>query len=280
VDVSGNGSTASQYYLYNHRGDVVGVTDASGVVKALYEYDAYGNVTTSDNSGGGAGPEEILFTGKDKDDISGLYYFNARWYDPEVGSYISRTPLAPNVEKPYLFCEDNPVRYVDRRGWAPEDILPPLPPGVVSDDTPTVITLPVALPRPPTLPSPMPPLPPDGGSQPSPPPPGDDKGGDEGGDKNGGASPSPPKYPHVPGLGENVRDRGIDIISPPGVPISNLPQAAEAVVGEYHIAVEMRDYRNFTVEAWGDDFADYVPHNRHREIRERKERERNAKRLE
>jgi hypothetical protein len=58
----GEGSTTSQYYLYNHRGDMVGVTDKDGVLKALHEYDAYGNVTTSYSSGGGAGPEEILFS--------------------------------------------------------------------------------------------------------------------------------------------------------------------------------------------------------------------------
>jgi len=66
----GDGSTTSQYYLYNHRGDVVGVTDASGVLKALHEYNAYGNVTTSYSSGSGAGPDEILFTGKDADLVS------------------------------------------------------------------------------------------------------------------------------------------------------------------------------------------------------------------
>jgi YD repeat-containing protein len=70
----GDGSTTSQYYLYNHRGDVVGVTDASGVLKALHEYNAYGNVTTSYSSGSGAGPDEILFTGKDADLVSGTGY--------------------------------------------------------------------------------------------------------------------------------------------------------------------------------------------------------------
>ena len=102
----------------------------SGVLKYLYEYDAYGNITADYNSGGGSAPtDDILLTGKDKDDVSGLYYFNARWYDPEVGSYISRTPLAPHVEGAYLFCEDNPVSYYDDNGLKPNKPRPEEPPG-------------------------------------------------------------------------------------------------------------------------------------------------------
>jgi RHS repeat-associated protein len=44
----------------------------------------------------------ILMTGKDYDDTTDLYYFNARWYDPAVGRFLSwgsqvREPAADEV---------------------------------------------------------------------------------------------------------------------------------------------------------------------------------------
>ena len=41
------------------------------------------------------------FTGKDLDEDTGLYYFNARWYDSEVGRFVSKDPYSylPNDER-------------------------------------------------------------------------------------------------------------------------------------------------------------------------------------
>ncbi|HEX7713117.1 MAG TPA: RHS repeat-associated core domain-containing protein [Bacillota bacterium] len=62
-------------------------------------------------------PEETEdgFTGKDWDEDIGLYYFNARWYDPEVGRFISEDSVAddPNL---YSYCGQNPVNNVDPTG--------------------------------------------------------------------------------------------------------------------------------------------------------------------
>src|ERR1035437_2732752 len=119
VNTAGAGSTTSRFYLYNHRGDVIGVSDESGNLTAAYDYDAYGSVSQSVSSGGGSAPtDDILFTGKDLDPDTGLYYFNARWYDSESGRYVSSTPLQADAEEPYAFCGNNPVTFVDRNGLA------------------------------------------------------------------------------------------------------------------------------------------------------------------
>ena len=55
-------TTTSRYCLYNHRGDVVGVTDSSGALKYLYEYDAYGNVTADYNGAGVSAPTDDTLT--------------------------------------------------------------------------------------------------------------------------------------------------------------------------------------------------------------------------
>jgi RHS repeat-associated protein len=116
VNASSN-STTSRYYQYNHRGDVVAALDSGGGYLYKYEYDAYGNVTTKWNSAAGDAPTDgILFTGKDYDEDTGLYYFNARWYDPEIGRFLIRAAEAIDAEHPYAFCGNRPTTRVDLSG--------------------------------------------------------------------------------------------------------------------------------------------------------------------
>ena len=110
-------STTSYYYQYNHRGDVVAALDSGGGYLYKYEYDAYGNLTTKWNSAGGDAPTDgILMTGKDYDEDTGLHYFNARWYDPDAGRFISEARLRPDREHPYVFCGNNPINAYDVSG--------------------------------------------------------------------------------------------------------------------------------------------------------------------
>jgi len=43
-----------------------------------------------------------------------LYYFHARWYDPETGRFISRDPDVPHIR--FSFCGQNPANNVDPTG--------------------------------------------------------------------------------------------------------------------------------------------------------------------
>jgi RHS repeat-associated protein len=63
------------------------------------------------------------FNGKELDEETGLYYYGARYYDPKVSIWLSVDPLAekfPNWS-PYSFCFNNPLRFTDPTGMAPED---------------------------------------------------------------------------------------------------------------------------------------------------------------
>jgi len=108
----------SWYYQYDHRGNVVAITDYAGKILRGYQYDAFGNIPFSFATGqsGAAPTDDILFTGKDLDPDTGLYYFNARWYDPEIGTFVARTTLPPNIERAYAFCSGNPMNRVDKNG--------------------------------------------------------------------------------------------------------------------------------------------------------------------
>ncbi|MFC1601818.1 RHS repeat domain-containing protein, partial [Candidatus Sumerlaeota bacterium] len=106
------------YYHYDAIGNVVETTDDNGAPVASFVQDAFGNVLGGTASG-------YHLTTKEYFPDFGLYYFNARWYDPFTGRFISKTVVTPVAEHPYVYCEGNPVNDVD-----PSGLLPGLPGGI------------------------------------------------------------------------------------------------------------------------------------------------------
>ncbi|MEA4883036.1 MAG: RHS repeat-associated core domain-containing protein [Clostridia bacterium] len=114
--VQENSDPAQTYFLHT---DMVGstraITDSAGQVVARFEYEPFGLLTMST---GPMASGAHRFTGKPEDGATGLYYFGARHYDPEIGRFISRDPATdgPNL---YGYCRSNPLRYMDPTGtWA------------------------------------------------------------------------------------------------------------------------------------------------------------------
>jgi len=68
------------------------------------------------------------FTGQRKDSGSGLLFYNARWYDPAIGRFISADTLVPNPGNlqslnRYTYAANNPLRFVDPSGFDPIDAV-------------------------------------------------------------------------------------------------------------------------------------------------------------
>jgi RHS repeat-associated protein len=59
--------------------------------------------------------ERFSFTGKEKD--SDLYYFNARYYDSNLGKFTSVDPIKDNPA--YSYVNNNPMNFVDPNGMEP-----------------------------------------------------------------------------------------------------------------------------------------------------------------
>jgi RHS repeat-associated protein len=118
-----------RHYVTDALGSTVALTDDSGAVKTTYTYDAYGNATatgeTSDNP--------FQYTSRENDG-TGLYYYRARYYSPEMQRFISEDPIrlrgginffayVDSVGKPpvpqtnlYQYTHNNPVNYIDPLG--------------------------------------------------------------------------------------------------------------------------------------------------------------------
>ncbi|MEW6096924.1 MAG: RHS repeat-associated core domain-containing protein, partial [bacterium] len=112
------------YFHHDGLGSIVNITNKKGNVLTSYDYDAFGEVKQGYIGKYNYNP----FTGKQYDPESKLFYFGARWYEPTTGRFITKDPYLskrfnpPNFHK-YVYCRNNPVNYVDRRGLFWEKIF-------------------------------------------------------------------------------------------------------------------------------------------------------------
>jgi RHS repeat-associated protein len=101
-----------KYYTKDHLGSSSAITDAKGMVlrtvNAPYGSEVY-NLGTADVA--------YKFTYKEKDN-TGLDYFGARFYDPEVGRFITPDPAKVGSNW-YAYCNNNPLDYIDPNGKYP-----------------------------------------------------------------------------------------------------------------------------------------------------------------
>lgn len=115
-------ATPTTYYaVKDHQNSVIAMVNASGSVVESYEYDAYGNTkifnASSTELTTSAIGNRYMFQGREYDSATGLYYFRARWYDPDTGRWLSKDPIG--IEgglNQYEFCSSNPVNVVDPHG--------------------------------------------------------------------------------------------------------------------------------------------------------------------
>ena len=110
--------------------------DSSGNVVVKYIYDAWGNHAVVNASGEDIGDathignrNPIRYRGYYYDTETGLYYLKTRYYDPEVGRFISiddisyLDPETVNGLNLYAYCGNNPVMRVDPNGTSWKSFL-------------------------------------------------------------------------------------------------------------------------------------------------------------
>src|SRR5690554_4587886 len=104
------------FYHTDHLGSTILVTDEAGATVWSTEYTPFGSLTFEE----GKLKKAVKFTGKDLDEDTGLYYFNARWYDQSIGRFISEDPIKDGLNW-YTYAANNPLRFVDPTGLTTEN---------------------------------------------------------------------------------------------------------------------------------------------------------------
>jgi RHS repeat-associated protein len=103
--------------LTDQIGSVRRVLDHTGAEVAALTYDSYGNPLSATGTKPDAAGR-FAFAGREWDPNTGLYYNRARYYDPDLGRFISEDPLVFGGDDPnlYRYALNNPVRYTDPNG--------------------------------------------------------------------------------------------------------------------------------------------------------------------
>ena len=117
--------------IYYHHDDHLGgssvVTNASGEITQLLDYEPFGSVKTDEQYEDYEATEK--FTGYELDDNTGLYYAGARYYHPDLGRFTAIDPLQrkptelldrfgedPQGLNAYSYANNNPLILVDPTG--------------------------------------------------------------------------------------------------------------------------------------------------------------------
>jgi RHS repeat-associated protein len=108
----------SQALHHDALGSITATTDNSGQLKSETVYDAFGNIA----SRSGQSANKFGYTGHQMDQETGLIYFQARYYDPQTGRFITQDPYEGDWNTPlslhhYLYAYGNPTTYIDLHGY-------------------------------------------------------------------------------------------------------------------------------------------------------------------
>lgn len=110
-----------QSYHHDSLGSIALISKTDGSLNARYQYDAFGNVQ---NESGNSENNDYTYTGHERDQATGLVYAKARYYDPQLGLFLSRDPFegydntSMSLHR-YLYAYQNPNKYVDPDGREP-----------------------------------------------------------------------------------------------------------------------------------------------------------------
>jgi RHS repeat-associated protein len=114
-------NSQTYYYHENSLGSIYAVTTGTGNVAERYLYNAYGEVTFLDTNGSSIVSStignRILFSGREFDAETGLYYYRTRYYSADMGRFLQRDPMEDDdLSNLYAYVENDPINSFDPFG--------------------------------------------------------------------------------------------------------------------------------------------------------------------
>ena len=114
------GSDHTDYLLYHKdiQGSTTSLVKEDGSADATYRYTDFGETAIN---GDNKAENEVCYTGGIYDQSTGLYYLNARYYNPEDARFLIEDTYRGENDKPdtqhlYVYCANNPINHVDPSG--------------------------------------------------------------------------------------------------------------------------------------------------------------------
>lgn len=116
----GDSGVPVQFHLADHLGSSAIIVDETGAITNREEFTPYG-----ETSFGSYARKRYRFTGKERDEESGLGYHGARYYSPHLARWASVDPAGHGAtgqgpSSPFVAFNNCPLGYVDRDGKEPE----------------------------------------------------------------------------------------------------------------------------------------------------------------
>lgn len=117
--ISMDRSGDSYFYHTDGLGSISTLTNTNQAIFNTYQYDSYGNVTNQT----GSVENPYTYTGREWEEAIGLYYYRTRFYDAEVGRFLTVDGFEGFFDRPsslhsYNYVENNPINFTDPTGEA------------------------------------------------------------------------------------------------------------------------------------------------------------------
>lgn len=107
-------TSGARSFLTDGLGSVMTLADDAGVARTQYRYEPYGATVAS----GDTSSNRFQYTGRENDG-TGLYYYRARYYSPNLSRFISEDPIGlEGGINSYAYVDGNPLMLVDPLGLA------------------------------------------------------------------------------------------------------------------------------------------------------------------
>lgn len=108
-------ANGTNWVLQDHLGSTRALVSSAGVLVQSIDYDSFGKAIVA-----GSPSTRYLYTGRELDAESGLFYYRARYYDSSTGRFTNEDPIgfAGGSWNTQIYVDNSPISWIDPMGLA------------------------------------------------------------------------------------------------------------------------------------------------------------------